>query len=90
MGFVRVSDDRASREAQRFWFTVLDLDGDGACVKGAQTRARSRATSQRVRLELLLRSFTLRSWLLDLHRLPQGAQACCSLAPHSPCRPHWG
>ncbi|GLI60685.1 hypothetical protein VaNZ11_002887 [Volvox africanus] len=28
--FVSLSDDRTSRDSQRFWFMVLDLDGDGA------------------------------------------------------------
>ncbi|GIL80852.1 hypothetical protein Vretimale_9435 [Volvox reticuliferus] len=28
--FVSLSDDRATRDSQRFWFMVLDLDGDGA------------------------------------------------------------
>ncbi|GLC59488.1 hypothetical protein PLESTB_001492700 [Pleodorina starrii] len=28
--FVSLSDDRSTRDAQRFWFLVLDLDGDGA------------------------------------------------------------
>ena len=27
--FVSFAEDRSSREAQRFWFSVLDADGDG-------------------------------------------------------------
>lgn len=27
--FVQFAEDRSSREAQRFWFSVLDADGDG-------------------------------------------------------------
>lgn len=27
--FVEYAEDRSTRESQRFWFTVMDADGDG-------------------------------------------------------------
>jgi hypothetical protein len=27
--FVTIADNRSTKESQRFWFSVIDLDGDG-------------------------------------------------------------